>query len=162
MLVGANGTDDGIHAVILPVEGVHIPLDWIVAAFGGCFDDIVVVIAIRRTEQKHFITGQVFYLIVYFHYLLFFFIVGKLTHIFMVFAVVAQIVSGIKDGFYVVWIAFHPSSGCKKGYMDIVFGQYLQDPLCIFVSPGGIKRKRDLFFISFHAINWEFSSVNGA
>ena len=67
----------------------------------------------------------------------------------MVFAVVAQIVSGIKDGFYVVWIAFPPIPPvAKKVDMDIVFGQYLQD-LCVSSFPQAASKESATFFHQF-------------
>ena len=48
MLVVADRVYDGVHAVVLPVEGVHIPLNAVITQRGSGLDDLVGVIAVWR------------------------------------------------------------------------------------------------------------------
>jgi len=45
VLVLGHGLNNGVHAVILPVEAVYVPLDGVIAAARRGGDDVVIVIA---------------------------------------------------------------------------------------------------------------------
>ena len=162
MLVITYGGNDGICAIILPVQRVHIPLDGVIAAFGGGTDHIVVIIPIGRPEQEHVIAGQFFYLLMDAHDFLPLFIVGKLAHVLVVFAVVAQVVSCFQDGLYVVRIGIHPAARHEKSNVHIVPGEDIQNLLCILVSPGCVEGESDLLFLRLHTVDGKLSPVDGA
>ena len=52
MLVAAYRVYDGINTVILPVQGIHIPLDRVIAAFRSGLYDIIIIITVRRAEEE--------------------------------------------------------------------------------------------------------------
>ena len=72
MLVAAYRVYDGINTVILPVQGIHIPLDRVIAAFRSGLYDIIIIITVRRAEEEHFITGKILHFFMYLHKFLFF------------------------------------------------------------------------------------------
>ena len=88
----------------------------------------------------------------YLHQFLLFVIIGNLAHVFMVLAVVAQIMAAGEYGLHIFGIAVNPSPVMKKGRMYVMFGQYLQYFLRILISPGGIEGKGHLFIIRFHTV----------
>lgn len=58
--------DNGVCAVVLPVQTVHIPLYHMISqAVCGLYERIVIV-AVGRAEQHHIFPGQFLYLFVYF------------------------------------------------------------------------------------------------
>ena len=90
------------------------------------------------------------------------FVGGQLAHVFVVFAVVAQVVARSQDRLYIFRIIFYPAAGHKKGGMDIFFLKNIQDLLRVFVSPGGVEGQRHLFLVRLHTVNGELAAVCGA
>ena len=134
-----DGINDGLYSIVLPVKGVHGPLDRIIITVICKFDDIVIISPIWWTEQKHFISGKFFYFIMYRHKLRFHLFPGDGGHIVMMFTVIAKIMPFFHKFLYTVWISFHPASCHKKSDFHIVFFQRIHDGVKIFRSPGGIK-----------------------
>lgn len=60
--------------------------------------------------------------------------------------------------FYIIGVAFHPSSGHEEGGFYIVFGKNVKNCLCIVIAPGSVKTNRYLRFFGFYTINREFES----
>lgn len=108
MLVAAYRTDNGVRSIILPVERIHIPLNGIISALGSRADYVVVVVSVGGTKQEHIVSGELLHLLMNLHQLLFLSLVGQLAHIFMIFAVIAQVMACGKDGFHILRIAFYP------------------------------------------------------
>ena len=162
MLMIADGGDDGIRAVILPVQGIHVPLNGIVAAFGGGADHIVVIIPVGRAEQEHVIARQLLHLPVDGYDFLALFIVGDLTHVFVVFAVVSQIMPGRQDGLHVLRIGIHPAARHEEGDMYVVPGKDIQDLSRVFVPPGSVEGEGHFFFLRIHAVDGQLPAVDGA
>ena len=158
MLVVAHRVYDGIHAVVLPVQRIHIPLNGVVATGAHPFNHVIVVISIGRAEQKHFIAGQLFDLFMHLHYLVLDFTVGNLTHILVIFAVISQIVPLGENHFHILRVVFHPASCHKKGDFYVIFPQYFHNLFCVLVAPGGIKGECNLRFVGFHTIDGKFPS----
>ena len=157
----AHGIHDGVHAVIFPVQAIHIPLNTVITQRGSGLDDLVGVIAVGRPEQCHLITGQIFDLVMDFHQLRLHLFRAELAHIFVVFAVIADIVSGSEDHFYIVRIGFHPSARGKKGDFDIMLFQNGQDLFGVLVTPRSVKSQSDLGLVGLHAVDRKISSVYG-
>ena len=120
---------------------------------------MIVIIAVRRTEQKHVIACQLLYLFMYLHKFLFAFLIGKLTHLFMVFAVISKVVPCCQYCFDILGITLHPATGHKEGHMSIMFLQNFQYSARILIPPRRIKGQCHLFFIRFHTINRKISAV---
>lgn len=135
MFVLGHGFDDGIHAVIFPVKGIHVPLDRVVAELLRVKDQVIVIGTVWRAEEKHFIAGKVFYLIMYLHQFFRLLLAGERRHILVVFAVISEVVSRLINGFYIVRVALHPAAGHKKGNFDIVFLKDFQYFARVVVSP---------------------------
>ena len=64
-----------------------------------------------------------------------------------------------KDIFHIFRVTFHPSACHKKGHMNVMFLQNLQDFLCVFIPPCGVKGKGNLLLLSIHTVNGQFTSV---
>ena len=162
MLMVAYGGNDGVCTVIFPVQRVHIPLDGIIAAFGSGADHIVVIVPVGRTKQEHIVAGQLLHLLMDADDFLPLFIVGKLAHVFVVLAVIPQIVTGLQNGLHVVRIGVHPASRHEKGDMHVMPGEDIQNFLCILVSPGCVEGESDLLFLCLHTVDGKLSPVDGA
>ena len=65
MLVLCDCLHDGRYPVIFPIQAVNIPLDGVIAHLTRRRDDLIVIVAIRRTEQKHIIAGDLFDLVMH-------------------------------------------------------------------------------------------------
>lgn len=137
MFVLGDGLDDGINAVILPVEGIDIPLDGVVATFLGSLDYCVVVIAVRRAEEYHFFPGQFLDVFVWFGEFFLALGEGECGHLLVVLAVVAKVVPGGKDGFDIVRVFVHPSARHEEGYAHVMFGEDFEDAGSVLVAPRG-------------------------
>ena len=108
MLMLRHGLDDGIHAIVFPVKRIHIPLNCKVPAVFGHIHHRIVVIPIGRPEQEHLIAGQVPYLFMDLHQFVLLYVVGKLAHVFMILAVVSQVVAGGQKRPQRVRVGLHP------------------------------------------------------
>lgn len=118
-LVGLHhALDDIVYAIVLPVQRIDRPLDRIVTALLRICYDMIVIISVGRPEQEHLITCQFLHLGMYFHQLLLTLFVGKLGHVFMVLAVVAQIMTVRQDRPHILGVGFHPH---KWAYLKTLF-----------------------------------------
>ena len=50
MLMSGNCLNDGIHSVILPVQGIHIPLNRVISALSCDLDYRIIIVTIRRAR----------------------------------------------------------------------------------------------------------------
>lgn len=118
------------------VDRIHIPLDGIISAFGRNVYNTVVIITIRRPEQKHLIAGKLLHFFMYSHYFFSALLLGQLGHIFMIVAMISQVMACGENGLHIVGICLYPVPRHEKSYINIMFFQNLQDLFRIFVSPG--------------------------
>lgn len=132
-----DGLDDGINAVIFPVQGIDIPLDRVITAFFGGLDHGVVVITVRRAEKDHFLAGQLLDVIMGIGQFLLALGKGEGGHLFVALAVVAKVVPTCKDGFDIVGVFIHPAARHEEGHADIVFGEDFQNAGSVLVAPRG-------------------------
>lgn len=102
----------------LCIKCIDRPLDRIVSALLCIFYDMIVIIPVGRPEQAHLISCQLLHLGMYFHQLLLTLLVGKLGHVFMVLAVVAQIMTVRQDRPHILGVGFHPH---KWAYLKTFF-----------------------------------------
>ena len=127
---------DGVRTIVFPVQTVHVPLNHMVSQSIGGFDQRVVIVAVRRTEQKHVFAGQLFDFIVYFLDLVFAFFRTQLGHLLVIFTVISQIMSCVRNRFYIFRIRFYPSSGHEKCSFNVVLCQDGEKIVGVFISPG--------------------------
>ena len=123
----ADTGDDIINAIIFPVKAVDGPLNWIIATGEHTGDDLVIIVAIRRPEEEHFIAGELFYFFMDRHDFIPNLRVGELAHIFVVLTMIAKIVSGFIDCPDIIRVRFYPAAGHEKRGMYVVFGQNFQN-----------------------------------
>ena len=157
----ADGIYDLVCAVVLPVQTVHIPLDRSVAEGDCCLDEIVIVGAVGRTEQMHFIPGQLLHTVVDGQKLLFLFRGAEGGHILVMFAVIAKIVSVRQNRFDILRIGADPAASHEKGDLHIVFPEDGEDILGVFIAPGGIKGQRNLRFGGVDTVDGQLSVSYG-
>lgn len=105
----ADTGDDIINAIIFPVKTVDGPLNWIIATGRAHRCDLVIIVAIRRPEEEHFIAGELFYF-------LWTDMISSLNsvseswaHIFVVLTMIAKIVSGFIDCPDIIRVRILPS-----------------------------------------------------
>ena len=128
----------------------------------GIFYHIIVIVSVRRAEQEHVIAGQLFDLVVYGHEFLRLLLIAELCHIFVVFAVVAQIMSCLVNLFYIIRITGNPTAGHEKGGLYLVFGQDIQKSGCILIAPGSIKTDGYLGLVSLYTVYGELTASHCA
>ena len=87
---------------------------------------------------------------------------SQFTHIGVAFAVVSKIVPCFIDLYYLFRKFFHPLAGHEKSSFYIVGGKDIQDGLCVFISPCGIKADRDLRLICFYTVDGQFAAAGSA
>ena len=156
MSVLHDGTDNRFCAVIFPILAVHIPLYHIITAVFCYFHNRVVIIAMGRPEQKHFISGQRLYLIMYTLNFLFFFRIRQPAHIQVAFTMVSQVMTRRQNCLCLLRICLHPLSGHKERNMHLLLLQNPQNFHDITISPCGLKSQCKLWLSRFHAVNRQF------
>ena len=144
---------DGIGAVVFPVQTVNVPLYTVISHVVTDFNQRIVIIPVGRPEEVHFHTGQFLYAVMGLLYLRTALLRGKLGHLFMILAVVAQVVTVREDCFHILRIFVHPFPGHKEGDLYIVLFEYGEDVAGVFIPPGRIKAQCHLFFLRIHAVN---------
>ena len=80
------------------------------------------------------------------HKLFFTFLCRQLGHLFVILAVISQIMSSFGNHLYIVRIGFYPASCHKKGNMYLIFVQNIHNLLGVFIAPGSVKGQRNFFF----------------
>ena len=157
VFVVQDGAHDGVGPVVLPVQGVHIPLHRVVSHVPGDGDHLIVVIPVGRAEKGHLLAGEGLHLVVDLRKLPADFLVGELAHIFVVLAVVAQVVPLGGDVFDVLRVFFHPASGHEKCDLHLVLCQDIHDLGGVLISPGGVEGEGDLGLFCLHAVDGELA-----
>ena len=91
----------------------------------------------------HFISGKLFYPVVDSQKFFFLFGSTDCCHIFMMFAVIAQVVPVSQNRFDIFRERADPATGHEKGDFYIVFPENGEDILRVLISPGSIEGKRN-------------------
>lgn len=146
MLILGDGLYDGVHTIVFPVETVNVPLDRIIIALSRDLDELCIIIAIRRTEQKHVIPGEFLHLVMHHHELFFLLSVGQLAHILVVLAVVSQIVPFREYHLYIIGIGIHPHKWAYRKRDFYLFYHILQIHIPYF------SRNQDRHPVFFHKL----------
>lgn len=105
----------------------------------------------------HFVSRQLFDPVV--HLLNLFFLRGgaQSDHVFVIFAVISQVMAIRQNCLYIIGIGADPSAGHEKGGFHIVGFQNRQYIRGILIAPGSIKREGDLFFGGVHTVDGQFA-----
>lgn len=120
VFVFGDFADDRGGIIVFPVEGVNVPLDGVIIDFFTYIDQVIVIIAVGRAEKLHIFSGELFDFFVGGEDFRFAFFGTKCRHLLVVFAVVAEVVSGSSDRFYIIRIFLDPSACHEKSDPDIV------------------------------------------
>lgn len=135
VLVVQNPVNYHIPALIPPIDGIHAPLNCIVAVSLHRVEGGVIVIPVGETEQAHVHAEQVSGLLVGLPELDIHLGGGELREGRVVYAVVPDLVAAGDDALRLLRVCAHPITGEEKGGFDIVLFQDIQDggpvaPVC--------------------------------
>ncbi len=76
-------------------------------------------------------------------------------------AVVADIVTALRDFLYVVGIFVNPVADEEECRLDVIFVENIEQLLCLLVAPRRIKGDRDAVVVRFHAVYRVFLRLGG-
>ncbi len=118
---------DDLPAFVTPVDGVHTPLDSVVAAVFYCVYGGVVIVSVRKTEETHVYTGQVFCCLMGFLDLGGHVLRGEFGERGMVDAVVSNLMPAGNDALCILRVLAHPVGSEEKCGANIVFFQNIHN-----------------------------------
>ena len=128
-----------LHAIVFPVERIHIPLDWIIVTAIHCVNQFIVVRAVWRSEYLHILSGQLLDLFVHIHYLCLHLACRDCCHIIVVLTVISGLMPFFNQRLYTFRVITHKTSCHKKCSLYVVLVKCLHHTVKILCSPGTVK-----------------------
>ena len=145
--------DHVFGADVLPIERIHIPLDTFIAFFPADAYHFVVVFTIRRSEKRGRLARDGLHQIAAPFQLLANLRIGELRHMRVRGGMVAHLMPSGLQLRHQLGVFFRPEADQKEIGLHPVLIQNVQNPLCIGVSPCGVKADGEHFFLCIDVIH---------
>ena len=142
-----------LNAPVFPIQGIHAPLDHLVALRPGGEHHLVVVIPIGRAEQPGTRAGEGLGLVAHGFQLLGDFFRAQLAHLGMRGGMIADLVAPGGDLLHQLGKTLRPDVHQEKGGFHLVFIQDVQNFAGFVPAPGRVKADGDFLIRPVHAID---------
>ena len=140
-------------ALVLPIQRIYAPLYHLVPLAAGDADDRVVVVPIRRTEQRRLFPGNRFQLLRHVGQLLPHSAFTDFRHVRMFAGVIADFVPAVVNLLHQLRVFVNPDAHEEERRLGIVLVKQIEDAHGLIAAPRGVEGNRDHAVVALDGVN---------